>query len=308
MVDQDGVRTTGPGMAKRLHALVHAPRFEAAVVALVLVSAVLVGLETSSSIMERHGALIRAAELVVVALFALEALLKLGAEWPRPWRYFRSGWNCFDFTIVVLCLLPAAGPHAAIVRLARVLRAVRLVEAIPRLRLIVSALLHSIPAMSHVALLLGLQLYIYAVLGVFLFGGNDPGHFGSLGRSALTLFQVMTMEGWVDIMHTQAYGSAVFPPADVPATGAVSAPAPIAARVYFISFIVLGTMIVLNLFIGIIVNGMDEARAEEDRREESRRRARGEGISARDELEKIRRELLDLSRRLETLRLRDPVE
>ena len=288
-------------MTERLQRLTESRRFEVAVIGLVLISAVLVGLETSASLMQRHGAIIVLAERVVVGLFALEALLKMGAAWPRPWRYFRSPWNCFDFAIVVLCLLPAAGPHAAIVRLARVLRALRLVEAMPKLRLIAGALLHSVPSMGHVAMLLGLQLYIYAVLGVFLFGTNDPAHFGSLGRSMLTLFQVMTMEGWVDIMHTQAFGSAAYPPPDLPGAPAVDNPSPIAARVYFISFILLGTMIVLNLFIGIIVNGMDEARAEQERREAAARQAAGTAPSLADELASLRHDVAQIGRRLEHL-------
>ncbi len=196
--------------------------------------------------MEAHGEVFHALDRAVLGLFVAELALRLGAHGRTPWRFFRDPWNSFDAVIVGVCLLPFHTEFAAVLRLVRVLRVLRLVTAVPRLQLLVGALIKSIPSMSYVALLLSLLFYVYAVGGVALFGAGDPDHFGTLPGAALTLFQVVTMEGWVEVMHAQ-----------FPAWPARAVPV-----LYFLSFILLGTMIILNLFIGVIVNGMDEARQE----------------------------------------------
>jgi len=152
----------------------------------------------------------------------------------------------------------------------------------------VGALLKSIPSMSYVALLLSVLFYVYAVLGVSLFGRTDPEHFGTLGATALTLFQVVTLEGWADIMRTQIAG---------PAGAAVSI-------AYFVSFILLGTMITLNLLIGVIVNGMDEARQDmEDDTRERHLAATGESRLGDDVVE-LRRQAAALEAALAALQRR----
>jgi voltage-gated sodium channel len=129
----------------------------------------------------------------------------------------------------------------------------RLVSALPKLQLLVGALVKSFSSMGYVSLLLGLMFYIYAIAGVHLFGGHDKEHFGSLSRAFLTLFQTITLDDW-KFLFVSAQGSA-----------------PAVASVYFISFILLGTMIMLNLFIGIIMNSMEEMHAELDEYNEARR-------------------------------------
>ena len=150
-------------------------------------------------------------------------------------RFFLDGWNVFDFTIVALSLLPAAGPFATVARLARLLRALRVVSALPELRLIVATMLRSIPSLANVVVLLGLILYVYAVVGVHLFAGVDPGNWGSLPRAGLTLFEILTLEGWVNLMN-----------ASLAATGWAS--------IYYVSFVVLAVFVVINLFIAISCN------------------------------------------------------
>ena len=109
----------------------------------------------------------------------------------------------FDFLIVVICLLPVGGPFAAVLRLARALRLLRLVSALPKLQLLVGALLKSLSAMGYVSLLLALLFYIYAVAGIQLFGKTDPVHFGSFGTTFLTLFRLVTLDNWADILNLQ---------------------------------------------------------------------------------------------------------
>ena len=156
---------------------------------------------------------------------------------------------------MAFCLLPLEAEYSAVLRLVRVRRVLRLITALPRLQILVTALLKSIPSMAYVGALLAVLFYVYAVVGVSLFGRADPGHFGSLGASALSLFQVVTLEGWADIMRTQLTAG----------TGTILTVG------YFISFILLGTMITLKLLIGVIVTGMEEARQE---REDEERRIR----------------------------------
>jgi voltage-gated sodium channel len=226
---------------------------------------VIVGLETSPPIMARFGGLLTFLDQIVLIVFVVEAILKIGSFSPRPWRYFQDPWNLFDFSVIALCILPIGGSYASVLRLVRTLRLLRLLTALPKLQLIVGALLKSIPSIGYVGLLLGLHFYIYSVLGVFIFGANDPIHFSSLGKSMLTLFQVLTLEGWADIMRIQIYGCADFGYEAFPQLCASSSASPIAATIFFVTFIIIGTMIILNLFIGVIMNGMQELQKENER-------------------------------------------
>ena len=131
--------------------------------------------------------------LAVQVVFVCEIAVRLLAHAPRVHRFFLDGWNVFDFTIVALSLSPVAGSFATVARLARLLRALRVVSALPELRLIVATMLRSIPSLANVVVLLGLILYVYAVVGVHLFGGADPGHWGTLPRAGLTLFEILTL-------------------------------------------------------------------------------------------------------------------
>lgn len=145
---------------------------------------------------------------------------------------------------MLVCYLPFSGQYAAVLRLLRVLRTLRLLTHIPRLRLIVETMLRSLSSMGYIAMLLALLFYIYGVIAVFTFGETTPKHFGSLPVAVLPLFQIVTHEGWVEILNELKIGS------------------PLAGPLFLISFIVLGTMIVLNLFIGVIVNSLAEAQSE----------------------------------------------
>jgi voltage-gated sodium channel len=220
--------------------------FRGAIIATILCAGVLAGIETDPSMVAAHGTLLRALDAAVLGIFIIEVILKLAANSPQPWRYFKNGWNVFDFTIVVLCLLPMDSQFAVVLRLGRTLRLLRLVSVLPKLQLLVGALFKSFGSMGYVGLLLGLVFYIYAITGVQLFGGHDKEHFGNLAKAFLTLFQTITLDDWKFLFASAAKS------------------APVAAAVYFVSFILLGTMIMLNLFIGIIMNSMSEMHAELD--------------------------------------------
>src|SRR5512145_2000854 len=163
------------GLARRLADSRHFQNF---VLGVIVLTAVIVGLETSEALVERYGALFHWLDVLVQTIFVLEIGIRLLAFWPRPVGFFRDGWNLFDFTVVAASLLPQAGTFAMVARLARLMRVTRLVSVFPELRLIISTMLRSIPSMGHVVMLLGLLLYVYGILGFYLFGEHDPKHWG----------------------------------------------------------------------------------------------------------------------------------
>jgi voltage-gated sodium channel len=227
-----------------LRNLVDSPRFHRAVLVLILANAALMGIETSRELMARHLGLFTALNAAVQVAFVAEITLRLAAHGRTPWRFFRDGWNVFDFVVVAASLLPAAGPLATLARLARVLRAVRLVSALPELRLIVGTMLRSIPSLGHVTMLLSLLLYVYGVLGCHLFGDDAPEQWGTLGAALRSLFQVVTLEGWVEMQDAVLPGHPL-------------------AWVFFSSFIVVAVFVVINLFIAVVINNLEATRQEQ---------------------------------------------
>lgn len=236
--------------------------FNRVVIAAIVLSAILLGIETNSNWMAAYGREIKTLDFLILILFSLEILLKIVAQGKRPHHYFKDGWNVMDFLIVTACFLPSGSNAMAVFRLVRVLRVLRLLTAFPKLQAIVSGLLKSVPSIGYVVALLALHLYMFGVLGVFLFAKNDPVHFGSLGTTFLSLFQTLTLEGWADIMRTQMYGCSVWGYDNIKDLCTNSIPQPITAMLYFVSFILVGTMIFLNLLIGVVVNSMAESHAE----------------------------------------------
>ena len=277
--------------------LVNSSWYQNFIVMVILLAAIVVGLETYPAIMARYGATLRILDKVIVGIFAVEIVLKLaalGQNWPK---FFKDGWNVFDFVVVTVCLMPFGTEFAAVFRLVRILRVLRLISALPRLQLIVGALLKSIPSIGYVGVLLTLLFYVFAVLGVSLFSQNDPFRFGNLQSALLTLFQIATMENWVELMHTQMYGCDLFGYGDeIKHLCTAPRAAPVEAVIFFVAFIVLGTMIILNLFIGVIMKGMEEMQEEVDqRRVESGQSAQ---VSIEHELGRLADELQALQRRM----------
>jgi voltage-gated sodium channel len=259
--------------------LVSAAWFQRIIVAAILAAGLVAGLETSAAMLAGHGTLLALLDRAVLVVFIAETVLKVSAHGRRPLEYFRDGWNVFDFVIVLVCCLPLQTNFAAVLRLARTLRLLRLVTALPKLQLLVGALLKSLGAMGYVSLLLGLMFYIYGVAGVHLFGAHDVRHFGSLGAALLSLFQVITLDNWSDIL------------------AAIRPAAPLVSIAYFVSFILLGTMIMLNLFIGIIMNSMSEMHAEI----EGRKAAGSTGPGAEDALARTARAIESQVRELKEI-------
>ena len=291
-------------MTEFFRKIVDSKLFQYFIVGVILGAGVVVGLETYPGIVENSGGLLHLLDRIILYIFVIEILFKIAAKGSKPWEFFYDGWNVFDFIIVAVCFLPVGGAYIAVLRLARILRVFRLVSALPKLQILVGALLKSIPSMSYVAVLLFLLFYIYAVIGTFLFGQNDPMHFGSLEATMMTLFKTITLEGWIDFMNTQVFGSDVYGYENFPDVARIPSAHPIAAPIYFVTFILLGTMIMLNLFIGVIINGMEETHEEEEIKEIAKIRETLKNITLEDEINLISEDLNKINDNLKLLKNR----
>ncbi len=236
--------------------------FEAFIIVVIIVAGILIGVQTYSDFSARHHALITILDRLIILIFVIEVILKITAESPRPQNYFKDSWNIFDFIIVVGVLLPVGGSFLPVLRLLRVLRVFRLITTMPKMRLIVGALLKSIPSMMHIFMLLGIIFYIYAVLATFAFSKNDPIHFENLQTSVLTLFRMVTFEDWTDVMYINMYGCDQYGYEGARLACANPSASPIGAALFFTSFVLVGGLIVLNFAIGVVINSMGEMKEE----------------------------------------------
>jgi len=225
-----------PAWRMRLARWIESDKVQYAIVAVILVNAAILGLETDAGMMEHYGPLLKAVDKLCLAIFLLELAAKMVAF---RWLFWRNGWNVFDFLVVGIALVPSAGPWA-VLRSLRVLRVLRLLTVVPQLRKVVAAFLHSIPGLSGVVAVMAIFFFTTAVLATNLFGPSFPAWFGTIGNSLYSLFQIMTLESWSmgivrPVMEVHPW-----------------------AWAFFVPFIMIATFTILNLFIGIIVSTMQE--------------------------------------------------
>jgi voltage-gated sodium channel len=229
-----------------VRAAIETPAWERIVTALIILNAATLGLETSQRVMSRFGPLLEIVDTAVLAIFVAEITARMSVYGRAFWR---DGWSIFDFAVVGIALVPATGSFS-VLRALRVVRILRLISAVKSIRRVVSGLLNAIPSMGAVIALLALIFYVFSVMATKLYGADYPQLFGTIGTSAFSLFQVMTLEGWAaeivrPVMETYPW-----------------------AWVFFIIFILITSFAVLNLFIGIIVDSMQreqEAEFAQDR-------------------------------------------
>ncbi|MDO6727854.1 MAG: ion transporter [Cognatishimia sp.] len=226
----------------RINTLIDSTHFQNTILAVIVFNAVLLGLETSATAMRNAGTLIHLLDNICLTIFVFEILLKLYA---RRLRFFTNGWALFDLAVILIALTPGTSGFA-VLRALRILRVLRLLSAAPRLRRVVEGFITALPGMGSVFLLMTIIFYIGAVMATKLFGPTFPDWFGNLGRSAYSLFQIMTLESWSmgmvrPIMDQHPY-----------------------AWAFFVPFIMVTTFAVVNLLVGLIVNSMQDAHHEED--------------------------------------------
>jgi voltage-gated sodium channel len=273
-MQQAGRGQNAPSLRQTLGAWVESKWVQNFIIGLIVINAIILGMETSPTIMTHIGPQLLALDKLILGVFVVEIGLKLIAQGPG---FFRRGWNIFDFIVVGIALVPASGP-LAILRALRVLRVLRLLSMLPRLRFVVEALLHSLPGIGSIALLMVVVYYVAAVMATGLFGASHPEWFGSIGHSMYTLFQIMTLESWsMGIVRPLM--------ADYPY-----------AWLFFIPFILIATFTVLNLFIAIIVDAMQTMHEQVVKREEAEitEVLHSEGTHIEQELRAVREELRSL--------------
>lgn len=240
------------------------------IIAVIIFNAATLALETTPGMSQGNERALHTLDYVALSIFVLELLAKLYA---CRGRFFGDSWNIFDLLVIGIALVPAAGPFA-VLRALRVLRVLRLVSKIPSMRKVVSGLLAAIPGMASIAALLGLIIFVAAVMATKLFGAISPADFGDLGTSLFTLFQVMTGEAWPDIAKS------------------IMVEAPM-AWVFFVVYILVSSFAVLNLFIAVVVSGMESELREDLREEEAKQREQQSVVNAEilDELRALRAEV-----------------
>jgi len=256
-----------PSLREPLRRLLEQPHVQTLIITLILVNAVLLGLETWPAAMAHAGTAIVTADRLILAVFVVEILARLVVHGRAFWR---DPWSVFDFAVVAIALVPASGPFA-VLRALRVLRVLRLLSMVPSMRRVVGALLAAIPGLGAIALVLAILYYVFAVIATNLFAAAFPEWFGSIGRSLYTLFQVMTLESWS--MGISRPVMEAFP----------------YAWTFFIPFILVATFTMLNLFIAIIVNAMQRVSEQEHAAEAPATETSHEAI--RHELAALRAEI-----------------
>ncbi len=265
-------------MLNRLRTIVDDPRTEWFVIALIVVNAITLGLETSPTAMAAVGPVLEVIDDVILTIFVIEIAARMIV---RRLAFFRDPWSLFDLFVVAVSLMPATG-NLSVLRALRILRVLRLITALPALRRVVGGLIAALPGMGSVIVLLSLLYYVFSVIATKLFGEAFPEWFGNLGASAYSLFQIMTLESWSmgivrPVMEKFPY-----------------------AWAFFVPYIIVTTFAALNLFIGIVVNAMqsehekvveEEMRAE---REAEREMLHQETEPVIAEIQQLRAEIAEL--------------
>lgn len=216
-----------------IYVFVTSDGFNRFITGLIIFNAILIGLETYPEIYKKNRTLFYTLDWMILVIFTCEIALKISVE---RMKFFKNNWNNFDFIIVLGSLILYNTPFVSVLRIFRVLRVLRAITAFPKLRRVVSALLMAIPTIMSVIVIMVIVFYVYAVIGTAFYADIAPEYFGNLQLSFLTLFQVFTLESWA---------SGVFRPIFEVVTW---------SWLYFVSFIVIATFIMINLIVGEIVN------------------------------------------------------
>lgn len=225
---------------EQVYDLVESKRFQAFIIVVIILNAVTLGLETSQKLAAEGHHFLHYCDRVALGIFVVELAMRLYAH---GWKFFKDPWSVFDLLVVGIALVPATGPFS-VLRALRVLRVLRLMSVVPAMRRVVGALLAAVPGLASIAALLFLIIYVAGVIATQMFRHIPGGHFDDLGSSLFTLFQIMTGEGWPEIAR------------------AVMQQEPV-AWIFFVIYIIISTFAALNLFIAVIVNGMERGVAQE---------------------------------------------
>ncbi len=240
----DSSTATGP-VSARFARVADSERFQTAIIIAIALNAILLGIETFGAVMERHGDTLRLLNSVFLTIFVAELVIRILAYGRAPHRFFRSGWNVFDFVIIAALFVPGVRENAALLRILRLLRVARLLKYLPDVQILIRGATRAIRPATGLGVLTGLLVFLYGMIGWTLFADLDPTAWGNIGRSMLSLFSILTLEGWTTTFAL------------------VFEQKPLESVLFFLSFILLGTFVVLNLLLGIMIGSLEEVRQEE---------------------------------------------
>jgi voltage-gated sodium channel len=229
--------------------IVESSWFDPLLLVVIGINAITLGLETYDSIEASIGDELHLANDVILGVFVVELILRILAHGSRPQDFFKSGWNIFDFVVITASFVPGVRENATILRLVRLLRIVRAVRLLPDLRVLTVAVGRSIPGVASLAVITLLLVYVYGMVGWVIFDEHDPANFGNVGQSMVTMFVLLTLENlptYIEKGQELSHWTLAF----------------------FVSYVLLASFLIFNLFIGIVINSMEEARAIELHRAE----------------------------------------
>jgi len=253
-VDDPAHRDQRSAVVRACARLAESKRFDLAIFAVILLNAVVLGLETYDGVERDLGAALGVVDAVFLSIFVLELAIRIVAYGRRPQDFFRGGWNVFDFVVVTAAFLPGLRENATLLRLVRLARIVRVVRLLPDLRILTVAVGRSLPGVASLGVLAVLMLYVYGMVGWVIFDDHNPEAYGTLGDAMLTLFVLLSLEGLPDMVADGLELSGW-------------------TTIYYISFVLIASFLLLNILIGVVINSMEEARGIEAAREMSERRA-----------------------------------
>ncbi|WP_082317589.1 ion transporter [Streptomyces sp. NRRL WC-3549] len=237
-----------PELARRCRGVTEARWFALTVLAVILLNAALLGLETYPGLVEEWHRWLRLAERGCLAVFTVEILVRLGAHADRPRGFFKDPWNLFDLAVVLCAFLPLVRENTTVLRLLRLARVLRTARFLPQLRIVLVAVGRSLPGTLSFLLVGALLLYVYAMVGWVFFGRQDPEHYGSIGRAVLTLFLLMILDGIGDAIHAGLEISRW-------------------SLLYYASYVLLASFVLVNVLVGVVITSLEEAREMEGTRE-----------------------------------------
>jgi voltage-gated sodium channel len=231
----------------RIGRLVDSNGFTYAITAVIILNAIVLGLDTYGGLRDRYGDALAVINAACLGVFLVELALRMASYGTRPWNFFRSGWNIFDFVVILAAFVPGVRENTTLLRLVRLLRVVRIIRLLPDLRVLLLGVWRSVPPLASIAIATGMLLFVYGMVGWLLFADDLPAQWGNIGRAMLTLFVMLTLENFPAYMDD---GMGVHP----------------WSWIYFVTFVLIAGFVVLNVLIGIVLNSMEEAREAEKRK------------------------------------------
>ena len=273
-------------MTRTCRRIVDSRWFDPLMLSVIFVNAITLGLETYDSIEQSIGTALHTANDVILGLFVVELFIRFAAEGFSPRRFFRSGWNVFDFIVIGASFLPGLRENATLLRLIRLARIVRAIRLLPDLRVLTVAVARSVPGVASLAVITLLLVYVYGMVGWVIFNEHDPANFGNIGQSMVTMFVLLTLENLPTYIEKGQELSDW-------------------TLLFYVSYVLVASFLIFNLFIGIVINSMEEARAIELHRaerevldEDSSNDRRAHAVILRERLHNLKNAVEDLEREL----------